>query len=133
MGESANDAGLSSEEKEANQQQIDSILQSIDRIASTTSFQGTKLLNGSFDFTVSGQDAEVADLQINGGKIGEDNVDVDVVVTDSAQHAGLVLSLGGGSWTCPAQIRSPSNSPAPRAHANSPSPRAAPSAISQTK
>jgi len=46
---SANSAGLSSEEKDANQLQIDSILQTIDRLASSTSFQGTKLLNGNFD------------------------------------------------------------------------------------
>src|SRR5207253_2696720 len=34
----ANDAGLSSDEKAANQLQVDTILQTIDRIASTTSF-----------------------------------------------------------------------------------------------
>ena len=55
VGESANEAGLSTEEREANQLQVDSILQTIDRIASSTSFQGTKLLNGTYDFTVSGQ------------------------------------------------------------------------------
>jgi flagellin len=49
----ASSAGLSSEEKKANQLQIDSILQTIDRISSSTSFQGTKLLNGSFDFKTS--------------------------------------------------------------------------------
>src|SRR5690606_38533537 len=58
IGQSANDAGLSREEKEANQLQIDSILQTIDRIASSTSFQGTKLLNGTFDFTISGQTSQ---------------------------------------------------------------------------
>ncbi|MEM9884143.1 MAG: flagellin, partial [Planctomycetota bacterium] len=36
VGQSANDAGLSLEEKEANQLQIDSILQTIDRISETT-------------------------------------------------------------------------------------------------
>ena len=36
----ANDAGLSKEERDANQLQIDSILQTIDRIATTTNFQG---------------------------------------------------------------------------------------------
>ena len=70
VGESANDAGLSSEEKEANQLQIDSILQTIDRIASSTSFQGTKLLNGTFDFAVSGQAARVSDFDINAAKLG---------------------------------------------------------------
>jgi flagellin len=46
---SANTAGLSQAEKEANQDQIDSILGTIDRLASSTNFQGIKLLNGNFD------------------------------------------------------------------------------------
>lgn len=96
VGESANDAGLSQDERAANQQQIDSILQTIDRISSTTSFQGTKLLNGSFDFTVSGQDNTVSDFQINAAKLGfEEQRDVQMLVTQSAQQAGLYLSLGG--------------------------------------
>ncbi len=94
--ETANDAGLSSEEKEANQLQIDSILQTIDRIASSTSFQGTKLLNGTFDFTVSGQATTVADFQINGAKLEHgDTRDITVLVTGSAQHGGVFLSAGG--------------------------------------
>jgi len=95
VGQSANDAGLSADEKKANQLQIDSILQTIDRIASSTSFQGTKLLNGTYDFTTSGVASTVADFQINGAKLkyGE-NRDVDVLVTQSAQHGALFLSLG---------------------------------------
>ncbi|MEZ6193650.1 MAG: flagellin [Phycisphaerales bacterium] len=97
VGASANDAGLSLEEKKANQLQIDSILQTIDRIASATSFQGTKLLNGTFDFTVSGQASTVEGYQINAAKLESgDHRDVQVLVTASAQHAGLVLSTGGG-------------------------------------
>ena len=96
VGASANEAGLSDEEKKANQLQIDSILQTIDRIASATSFQGTKLLNGTFDFTTSAQAATVADFQINAAKLeGSDHRDVKVLVTQSAQHAALVLSTGG--------------------------------------
>lgn len=96
VGASANDAGLSTEEKKANQLQIDSILQTIDRIATATSFQGTKLLNGTFDFTTSGQDATIEGFQINAAKLeGADHRDVKVLVTNSAQHAGLVLSTGG--------------------------------------
>ncbi len=95
VSQSANDAGLSTEEKEANQLQIDSILQTIDRIAASTSFQGTKLLNGTFDFNVSGVAATVEDYQINAAKLkfGQ-NRDVDVLVTQSAQHGSLFLSVG---------------------------------------
>ena len=98
VGQTANDAGLSQEEREANQQQVDSILQTIDRIAATTSFQGTKLLNGTHDFTVSGQNSNVDGFQVNGAKLAHnENRDVNVTVTQSAQHAGLALSLGGGN------------------------------------
>ncbi len=96
VGSSANKAGLSKEEKDANQLQIDSILQTIDRIATATSFQGTKLLNGTFDFTTSAQATTVEGFQINAAKLeGADHRDVSVLVTQSAQHAGLYLSTGG--------------------------------------
>ncbi|MBL4702243.1 flagellin [bacterium AH-315-I18] len=96
IGETANDAGLSKEEKEANQLQVDSILQTIDRIASSTSFQGAKLLNGTFDFTVSGQAATVSDFTINAAKLSHnENRDIEVVITASAQHAGLFVSTTG--------------------------------------
>jgi len=61
VGATANEAGVSQEERDANQLQIDSILQTIDRIANATSFQGTKLLNGNFDYTVSGQASSLTD------------------------------------------------------------------------
>lgn len=94
VGQSANDAGLSVEEKEANQLQVDSILQTIDRIASTTSFEGLKLLNGTYDFTISGQDADILDYEINAAKLEHgDTRDVQVVVTQSAQHGTLFLSF----------------------------------------
>lgn len=97
VGQSANEAGLSTEEKEANQLQIDNILTTIDRIASTTSFQGTKLLNGNFDFQVSGVNAAVDDLQINDAKIGSSNVAIQALVTQSAQNATLFVSAGAAA------------------------------------
>ena len=96
VAEVANDTGLSTEEKEANQLQIDAILQTIDRIASTTSFGSTKLLNGSLDFDVSSVAATVSDYTINGAKIEENGtVAVTALVTASAQHAALFLSTNG--------------------------------------
>ncbi|MFI4892605.1 MAG: flagellin [Phycisphaerales bacterium JB058] len=92
---SANEAGLSKAEKEANQLQIDSILQTIDRVSDQTSFQGTKLLNGNFDFRVSSQATGIDDLRVNGAKFEGDSLDVSVLVTQSAQQAGMFLSFGG--------------------------------------
>ncbi len=94
---SANDAGLSTAEKEANQLQIDSILQTIDRVADQTSFQDTKLLNGNFDFRVSSQVTGIDDLRVNGAKFDGDSLDVSVLVTQSAQRAGQFLSFGATS------------------------------------
>ncbi len=93
---SANTAGLSAEEKEANQLQIDSILQTIDRVSESTSFQGSKLLNGNFGYEVTGVDTEVSSFKINGAKLefGQTR-DVDILVTQSAQQAGFFLSTGG--------------------------------------
>ena len=91
---SANTAGLSDTEKEANQLQIDSILQTIDRISSATTFQGTKLLNGNFDYETTNISNGVNDFQINGAKFEGASLDVDVAVTQSAQQGSLYLSLG---------------------------------------
>ena len=93
---SASEAGLSKQEKDANQLQIDSILQTIDRVAGATNFQGIKLLNGNFDFTVSGVNASnVTDFKVNAAKFSGSSLNVNVAVTRSAQQAGLFLSLGG--------------------------------------
>jgi flagellin len=92
---SASKAGLSAEEKQANQLQIDSILQTIDRVSSATNFQGIKLLNGNFDFQTNGIAAGVTDFKVNAAKFSGSSLQVDVQVTASAQQGGLFLSAGG--------------------------------------
>ncbi|MEY3141636.1 MAG: hypothetical protein RLY21_129 [Planctomycetota bacterium] len=99
VGQTANEAGLSSEEREANQLQIDNILSTIDRIANSVSFQGTKLLNGNFDYTLSGQYTAASgfgDIAINSVKISDNPGafrQVTVTVTQSAQTARQYLRL----------------------------------------
>jgi len=95
----ANQAGLSEQEKSANQQQVDSILQTIDRIAGSTSFQGTKLLNGGFDFRAQNVVSDVTDFQVNSAKFEGASLDVDVLVTQSAQQAGFFLETVGTPGT----------------------------------
>jgi flagellin len=96
VGATANEAGVSQEERDANQLQIDSILQTIDRIANATSFQGTKLLNGNFDYTVSGQSTSLTDVTINAAKLADsgDARAVTVTVLQSAQTGAVFLSTG---------------------------------------
>src|SRR3954451_18451024 len=52
--QAANSGALSPQEIQANQLQVDSILNSINRISNTTQFNGVKLLNGQLDYTTSG-------------------------------------------------------------------------------
>lgn len=94
---SANSAGLAESERTANQLQVDSILQTIDRISSSVSFQGVKLLNGNYDYQTSGKVDGVSDVQINGAKFEGASMDVDILVTQSAQQAGLFLSAGAAT------------------------------------
>ncbi len=93
----ASKAGISDEEKQANQLVVDSILQTVDRVASTTNFQGIKLLNGNYDFKTSQVNAGISDFRIGTAKFTGANLAIDVTVTQSAQQGGLFLSLGGTS------------------------------------
>jgi flagellin len=93
----ASSAGLSVDEKKANQLQVDSILQTIDRISGSTSFQGIKLLNGNYDFKVSGMAAGVSDFRINAAKFTGSSQTLNALVTKSAQQAGLYLDFTGTS------------------------------------
>ncbi len=96
VGEAANTGGLSQEEIDANQLQVDSILSTVNRIAGTTSFQGKKLLNGSLDYTTSGvASTAVNDLRINAAKLGTaDSLDVTVQVVTSGQTANVNYTAG---------------------------------------
>lgn len=98
VGSTANEAGVSAEEKEANQLQIDSILQTIDRLADSTSFQGTKLLNGNFDYTTSSVAASITDVTVNSARLADTSgayVSVTVDVLASAQTGEVFLSTAG--------------------------------------
>jgi flagellin len=109
VGQTANEAGVSSEEREANQLQIDSILQTIDRLANSTSFQGTKLLNGNFDYTTSGVSSDITSVGVNSARLSDAsgaNISVTLDVLTSAQTAAVYLSTaatlangGNGSIT----------------------------------
>lgn len=91
---SANDGGVSKEEVEANQLEIDSAIESITRISNTASFAGLQLLNGSLGYITSGvTSTEITGFDIKGVQFGSDNdVAVAVEVVQSAQTGTLFLS-----------------------------------------
>src|SRR6476619_2656327 len=70
--QAANSGVLSDDQIAANQLQVDSSLEAIDRIAKVTTYQGRKLLDGSLDFTKSYRagGSSVADLSINSANLG---------------------------------------------------------------
>lgn len=92
----ANSGGLSAEEKAANQLQVDAILNTINRVAQSTAFQGTKLLNGSYDYTTSGVATNTLEnVKVNSAKLPEGAaVSVVVQVTASAQTGTLAYTGG---------------------------------------
>lgn len=95
--EAANSGAFSDEEIAANQLQIDNAIDSITRIANTTTFAGRKLINGELDYVTSGvAAAELADVNVLGAKFGsQPYVGVDVSVSTSAQQAELAFSDAG--------------------------------------
>ncbi|MCC6421996.1 MAG: flagellin [Phycisphaerales bacterium] len=95
--QAANSGALSPEEISANQLQVDAILNSVNRIANTTQFNGVKLLNGSLDYTTSGLDATKIDTaQINAAKLPDNGtVNIAVQVTGSAQLGSIGYSASG--------------------------------------
>lgn len=90
--EAANNGALSDDEIAANQLQVDSSLEAINRIAQTTTFQGRRLLDGSLDFiTKAGTGfTNVRDLKIDQANLGAiGNISVDVNIQSAATRATI--------------------------------------------
>ncbi|MEX1040964.1 MAG: flagellin [Pirellulaceae bacterium] len=112
VSEAANTGAMSDEQIAANQLQIDSSLEAIDRIAQITSFQGRRLLDGSLDFiTQNVNGSAVEGLRIDQANFGtQSNIGVEVNVVKQATRGelsygfgaiaeDLVLEIGGGNGT----------------------------------
>jgi flagellin len=99
VGDAANKAGLSQDEKDADQLQVDSILSTINRISNASSFEGVKLLNGTFDYTTSGLSTTSAftTVSINSARMPVNaTLAVTVAVVTSAQ-TGMLNFLGSSN------------------------------------
>lgn len=108
VGEAANKGALSEEQISANQLQIDSSLEAIDRVSQTTQFQGRRLLDGSLSFITQGVDnSKISALSIDKGNFGTlSEIGVSVEVASQAKKAevtygsntidqDVVLEVGG--------------------------------------
>ncbi|TWU55318.1 flagellin N-terminal helical domain-containing protein [Rubripirellula reticaptiva] len=93
--EAASDGALASDEIAANQLQLDSSLEAINRIAQTTTFQGRKLLDGSLDFVTQNGvgSSNLKQLSIDQASLGSNSsIDVDINVQAAATKAELSVS-----------------------------------------
>ncbi|RCS47726.1 flagellin [Bremerella cremea] len=112
ISEAANTGALSDDQVAANQLQIDSSLEAIDRIAQITSFQGKRLLDGNLDFITQNVDSSsIEGLRIDQANFGSSSaIGVEVNVVKQATRGQLnynfgaiaedvVLQIGGGNGT----------------------------------
>ncbi|MDR1140322.1 MAG: flagellin [Planctomycetaceae bacterium] len=97
INEAANTGAMTAEQIAANQLQVDASLDSIDRIAKTTNYQGQLLLDGSMGFQTQGlSNVAVRDLNIHEANFGtQKQVDVSVDVIKNAEHAQLFYDKAG--------------------------------------
>ena len=92
VSQTANSGGLSSTQVSANQQQVDSILSTINRVAGSTQFAGKQLLNGNYAYTTSSAATSAfASIQVNSASLADNKTTAVVVqVTNSATTGSLV-------------------------------------------
>jgi flagellin-like hook-associated protein FlgL len=93
----ANGGALSDLEKRANQLQIDSIMVSVDRISRTTSFNGTKLLDGSFELSATNRTLPVDSTATS--NLGATTVDGTSYALADLKSGGSLDTTGGTSET----------------------------------
>jgi flagellin len=103
VSQSANTGGLSADEVAANQLQVDSALDTINRIAGSTTFDGKQLLNGNLAYTTSGAATSAfSAIQVNAAQLADNkttSVVVDVLnsaTTGQVQYAATNVSGGAG-------------------------------------
>lgn len=80
--QASNEGGLNDDAKKNIQDEVDQLKTELTRIADTTEFNGTKLLDGSFKGT----------FQVGANNTAQDKISVDLVRTNGLSTAGLGLS-----------------------------------------
>lgn len=114
IDQTANEAGLTNAEISANQLQIDSILQSINRLSEATAFGDKKLLNGSMDFTTSGVNineptgatlTHLDKTRVNAAKIASGAFRQVTIERVTASTRALISGVLGGTTAASTTIR----------------------------
>ncbi len=96
--DSANLGTTDQDQLDANQAEVDSAINSIDRIADTTQYAGKKLLNGSASFEVAGVSAAVDKLSVNRVQLGTaDSRAIDYEIKSLAKFAEVSVDIGAAA------------------------------------
>jgi flagellin len=108
VDQTANEAGITQDEVNANQLQIDAILQSINRLADSSAFGDKKLLDGTLDFVTSGVNIDEATgtaldhinmVQINSSKMAPGAYrQVNIHVSSGSQFAYISAQGAAGAF-----------------------------------
>jgi len=101
----SSEGGTTQDEIDANQIQVDGIIESINRIGSQTSFQGAKLLDGSMGFNTTTGAGDVSDVHVYAAK-GVDSASktLNLAVADGDEAtkataaAAIATAASGGTW-----------------------------------
>ncbi len=101
---SANSAGLSEGELEANQAQLDSILRTVDRVAVSSSFNGQQLFTGDVDLDVGGGDS-ITIVDARTSALGETEIDGQTFTLADAASGGDLNLITGDPGSAQAVIR----------------------------
>lgn len=104
--QAANSGAMSPAEIAANQLQLDSSVESITRIANSTTFAGLQLINGNLDYLTSGVNTtQISSLGIHQANFGtQPTMPVHINVITSAQTAGLAFKSSAVTSSVTLQI-----------------------------
>jgi len=101
-----NTGGASPDQIAAEQDAVDSAIASINRIAATTRFGSTNLLNGSSGFNVTSKSTEITDLRFRSIAFdGQDSITTQIDIMKKAERARIGFQLASGVATGDQVIR----------------------------
>ncbi len=95
-----NGGAVTAEQINAEQNSVDSAVQSIERIASTTRFGANNLLNGSSDLEIGGKSAAITDASVRSVKInGQASRTFDISISAAAERAAVIAQFDPAAGT----------------------------------
>lgn len=104
--DSANLGTTDQDQLDANQAEVDSAINSIDRIADTTQYAGKKLLNGSSSFDISGVSNSINKLKVDRVQLGiSSSKNIDYIVSKLADFAKVTVDVGSATLDADSSIQ----------------------------